>query len=92
VRTRRWGAHHLPAADARDAHGSSQRGELLLPALAPALPAPAIADVTDLLAGNKLDCPPLSQVNRTMPKARRYQRASEAEQRPLTRAGMVAVK
>ncbi len=48
--------------------------------------------VADLLAGKKFDCPPLSQVNRTMPKARRYQRASEAEQRPLTRAGMVAVK
>ncbi len=48
--------------------------------------------IEDLLAGKKVDCPPLRQINRTFPTAPRQGRKEVAEQRPLVRAAVVAVK
>lgn len=50
-----------------------------------------ILTVAELLNGKRLDCPPLSQVNRTMPKAPRHQRPAEGHQPPLPGANLVDV-
>jgi len=50
-----------------------------------------ILTIADLLAGKRLDCPPLSQVNRTMPAAPRQKRPATTYQRPLPGANLVAV-
>ncbi len=50
-----------------------------------------ILTIAELLDGKQVDCPPLSQVNRTMPKAPRHKRPATTFQRPLTGANLVDV-
>jgi len=48
-----------------------------------------ILTIADLLSGKRLDCPPLSQVNRTLPKVQRYKQVADSFQRPLPGAALV---
>lgn len=50
-----------------------------------------ILTIADLLAGKRLDCPPLSQVNRTMPASPRHKRPGTTYQRPLPGANLTDV-
>ena len=43
-----------------------------------------ILTIEELLSGKQIDCPPLSQVNRTMPKAPKHKRPATTYQRALT--------
>ncbi len=48
-----------------------------------------ILTIAELLSGKRLECPPLSQVNRTLPKVQRYKQVADSYQRPLPGATLV---